>query len=53
MIEPHVMLDMAKLDLGFQTVESLTLEATVLDLSHGRFGLSRGSDDESLRSSLR
>ena len=53
MIEPYVMLGMAKFDLEFQAVEPLTPEATVLDLSHGRFGLSRGSDDESLRSSSR
>ena len=45
------MLGMAKLDLGFQTVELLTPEATIPDLSHGRFGLSRGPDDESSQSS--
>ena len=42
MNEPYAMLDPAKLDLGFQTVESLIPEATILNLSHRRFGLSRG-----------
>ena len=51
MNEPYVMLGMAKLDLGFQTMKLLTPETTIVDLSNGPFGLSRGSADESLRSS--